>query len=304
MGKGPERTGPPNLAEYEMKSSQAVRRFTAIGVGATAALAMMMTPSVAHATPGNGNGDSNAGDVWVDTVGQPAGPGHEMDPHLPCADINLWGAKLADPSGTYTIDSWPPSGSQEQVYSSSWQYNRAQGGTQVISVINHSRLISAAVAAGATPQAKQGYHFKLQFVQDPQKHKTFWINCPAPTPLPTATAQPTPVPTPTPTASLAPTATALPTEVPSTPTPTPAGGVGGATPTPSPEAGGVQGVSVTPTPAPASGTAGAANSGIFGAVQGIATSPVTGAALPIGAALLLAGSGAAAMAAARKRRRR
>src|SRR5919202_1129725 len=75
------------------------------------------------------HGDSNKGDIWVDTVGAPPGPGHEMDPHLPCADINLWGDKLADSSGTYTIDSWPPSGNGAQVYSSTWTYNRSRGGS-------------------------------------------------------------------------------------------------------------------------------------------------------------------------------
>src|SRR5947209_8693273 len=57
-------------------------------------------------------GDNNAGDVWVDNVGQPAGPGHEMDPHLACQDINLWGNGLSDSSGTYTISGWQPSGQQ------------------------------------------------------------------------------------------------------------------------------------------------------------------------------------------------
>jgi hypothetical protein len=51
----------------------------------------------------------------------------------------------------------------------------------VISVINVQQLIAQAAANGDTP-AKQGYHFKLQFVQDPQKHKTFWVNCPPPPP--------------------------------------------------------------------------------------------------------------------------
>jgi hypothetical protein len=124
-------------------------------------------------------GDANAGDVWVDNVGQPAGPGHEMDPHLACQDINLWGDKLADSSGSYTIDGWEPSGSQEVDYSSSWSYNTSQGGDQVISVINVQQLIATAQANGDTPAA-QGYHFKLDFSQDPQKHKTFWIDCPAP----------------------------------------------------------------------------------------------------------------------------
>jgi hypothetical protein len=124
-------------------------------------------------------GDSNKGDVWVDNVGQPPGPGHEMDPHLACQDINLWGDKLADSSGSYTIDGWPPSGSHEVDYSSNWSYNTSQGGDQVVSVINVQQLIANAAAHGDTPAA-QGYHFKLDFSQDPQKHKTFWINCPAP----------------------------------------------------------------------------------------------------------------------------
>jgi hypothetical protein len=124
-------------------------------------------------------GNANAGDVWVDNVGQPAGPGHEMDPHLACADINLWGSGLADSGGSYTIDGWPPSGSQEQDYASSWSYHGS--GSKVIDVISVSALIRNAVANGDAPVNKQGFHFKLQFSQDPQKHKTFWVDCAVPT---------------------------------------------------------------------------------------------------------------------------
>lgn len=144
-------------------------------VGALAVLALAL-PSGVFADAG---GDNNAGDIWVDTVGAPPGPGHEMDPHLPCADINLWGDKLADASGTYTIDGWQPSGSGGQAYSSTWNYDQATGGSQVIDVINKDTLIAAAVANGDAPVNKQGFHFKIQFVQDPQKHKTFWIDCTA-----------------------------------------------------------------------------------------------------------------------------
>jgi hypothetical protein len=146
-------------------------------------------------------GDNNKGDVWVDNVGQPAGPGHEQDPHLACANINLWGDKLADGSGKYTIDGWAPSGSKEQVYAHAWTYNRSTGGTQVLNVINVIKLVKAAQAAGDTPVNQQGLHFKLQFVQDPRKHKTFWVNCAASTPTPTPTPKPTPTPTHYPSAS-------------------------------------------------------------------------------------------------------
>ena len=134
----------------------------------------------AAAAPG---GHSNKEDVFLDNVGQPCCPGHEQDPHLTCTDINLWGDGMVDPTGTYTIDGWPPSGSQEQDYPttgvSTWIYNHATGGPQAIDVINVHTLISNAIANGDTPQGNQSFHFKLQLLQAPQKHKTFWVDCPA-----------------------------------------------------------------------------------------------------------------------------
>ena len=147
-----------------------LRKCVVAGVGALS----LATGAGAVAATG---GDPNAGDVWVDNVGQPPGPGHEMDPHLACQDINMWADKLADSSGSYTIDGWPPSGSQEVDYSGTWSYSQSQGGDQVIAVINVQQLIANAQANGDTA-AHQGFHFKLQFSQDPQKHKTFWVNCP------------------------------------------------------------------------------------------------------------------------------
>jgi hypothetical protein len=145
-------------------------------------------------------GDRNAGDVWVDNVGEPSGPGHEMDPHLACANINLWGAGLADASGSFTIDGWPPSGSKTQAYAASWNYGGGHQ-AQVTAVIDVQQLVAAAVANGDAPVNGQGYHFKLQFSQDPQKHKTFWVKCPAPVP-PSSDGTPPPSGTPnTPTGS-------------------------------------------------------------------------------------------------------
>jgi hypothetical protein len=164
------------------------------GFAATATVVVALgSASAALAASG---GDPNAGDVWTDNVGQPPGPGHEQDPHLSCTDINLWGAGLADSSGTYTIDGWPPSGSQEVDYTSNWSYNTASGGDQVVSVISIYGLISTARQNGDAPKNKNGYHFKLDFSQDPQKHKTFWVNCPPgspqpPTGAPNSTSAPT-----------------------------------------------------------------------------------------------------------------
>jgi hypothetical protein len=131
----------------------------------------------------------NAGDVWVDNVGQPPGPGHEQDPHLACRDINLWGNGLSDASGTYTIDGWPPSGTGTRASGpTTWAYTPP--GDRVLSVISVTKLIDQAVANGDKPQANQGFHFKLEFSQDPQKHKTFWVNCPVPTTPPPVTTPP------------------------------------------------------------------------------------------------------------------
>jgi hypothetical protein len=153
-------------------SDRVLKRVLAATAVAACAL-MSATPALA--------GNGNAGDVWVDNVvasgPQYGGPGHEMDPHLSCdTNINLWGAKLADPSGGYTIDGWPPSGTGMQTYSSSWNYSGP--GSQVIDVIDVQKLVAAAIVNGDVPQANQGFHFKLQFTADPQKHKTFWVNCP------------------------------------------------------------------------------------------------------------------------------
>jgi len=162
------------------------KRLACVVVTLTAALSVVAIPAGAQASTDAKGG--NKGDVWVDNVGQPPGPGHEMDPHLACADINLWGNNLATSSGTYTIDGWPPSGSMEQDYPASgpgnWKYDTSAGGDQIMDVINVGKLIANAVANGDAVHNKQGFHFKLQFVQLPQKHKTFWVNCPATPPPP------------------------------------------------------------------------------------------------------------------------
>jgi hypothetical protein len=160
-----------------------MRRFVA--AAATVIALAVVLPGAALAASG---GDNNKGDFWVDTVSEPAGPGHEMDPHLPCANINLWGDKMADAGGSYTIDGWSPSGEKELAYSSQWAYNGGSGGVQVMDVINVQTLIANAVANGDAPINKQGFHFKIALSQDPHKFKTFWVKCPIPAP-PSVTPQ-------------------------------------------------------------------------------------------------------------------
>ena len=138
-----------------------------------------------------------------------------MDPHLACQDINLWGITMADATGQFTIDGWPPSGSgsgdlnhsgykEDQAWPgtkanpsmASWNYNQSQGGDQVMAVIKVKTLIADAIANGDSPVNGEGFHFKLQFLQDPQKHKTFWVNCPGPSPTPSPSSSSSPTPSP------------------------------------------------------------------------------------------------------------
>jgi hypothetical protein len=176
MSEGKHTIGLPFALASRTRSIRLGLAVLTVGLGGLVPLAGVMQSTTAYAAAG---GNANAGDVWVDNVGQPAGPGHEMDPHLACANINLWGNGLADGSGTFTIDGWPPSGSQEQTYAAGWTYNTSKGGDQVLQVINVATLVANARAAGDAPINSQGLHFKLQFSMDPQKHKTFWVNCPA-----------------------------------------------------------------------------------------------------------------------------
>ncbi len=241
-------------------TSRRWKTWAATGAGAlclalSLPMAVLAAGQGAPASNSSSSGNPNYEDVWMDNVGQPPGPGHEMDPHLACQDINLWGTTMADSGGQFTIDGWSPSGSgtgdlnqpgyqEDQAWPgtksnpsmATWNYNQSQGGYQVMAVISVKTLIADAIANGDSPVNGQGYHFKLQFLQDPQKHKTFWVNCPGPTPTPTPSGGSTPTPTPS--------SGSTPTPTPSggsTPTPTPSGG---STPTPTPSGGS------TPTPTP------------------------------------------------------
>jgi hypothetical protein len=243
-------------------TSRRWKTWAATGAGAlclalSLPMAVLAAGQVAPASSSTGSGNPNHEDVWVDNVGQPPGPGHEMDPHLACEDINLWGTTMADATGQFTIDGWPPSGSgsgdlgkpgykEDQAWPgtkanpsmATWNYNQTQGGDQVMAVITVKTLIADAIANGDSPVNGQGFHFKLQFLQDPQKHKTFWVNCPGPTPSPSPSPSSSSTPTPSPSSSSTPTPSPSSS---STPTPSPSSS---STPTPSPSS------SSTPTPSP------------------------------------------------------
>jgi hypothetical protein len=142
----------------------------------------------------------------------------DHNPHLPCANIEVMGKDMGDNTGFYSIDYWPPTGNKGGVYgknsngssalslpgmingdddvtnNGAWQYSSTPttaskqgkvGGYQVMDIIDVSALVHNAQLINPDPHDIQGYHFKLQFSQDPQKHKTFWVKCAAPsTPTP------------------------------------------------------------------------------------------------------------------------
>jgi hypothetical protein len=134
----------------------------------------------------------------------------DHNPHLPCANIELMGKDMGDSSGPYSIDYWPPTGNKGGVYgknsdgssalslpamvngdadvtnNGTWTYSAPPttiskqgktGGYQVMDIIDVSALVHNAQLINPDPHDIQGYHFKLQYTQDPQKHKTFWVKC-------------------------------------------------------------------------------------------------------------------------------
>ncbi|MFN2463207.1 MAG: hypothetical protein ABR573_04790 [Candidatus Dormibacteria bacterium] len=142
----------------------------------------------------------------------------DQNPHLPCANIEVMGKDMGDTTGSYSIDYWPPTGDKGGVYgknsdgstalskvlpmtdgdpdvtnNGTWNYNQSptlvskmgkKGGYQVMDIIDVSALVHNAQMINPDPHDIQGYHFKLQFSQDPQKHKTFWVKCAAPVTAP------------------------------------------------------------------------------------------------------------------------
>lgn len=150
------------------------RALAAVSLLSSLTLSTVLLAPAAQAAPA---AHRNAGDVWLDNVGQPAGPGHQMEPHLACADITLWGNALADEAGGYSIDGVGVGGPSATAYRSAWTYDASAGGDQATSVIPVQALIAGALANGQQPVGNQGFHFKLQFTQEPQKHKTFWVSC-------------------------------------------------------------------------------------------------------------------------------
>ncbi|TMD05329.1 MAG: hypothetical protein E6J03_06145 [Chloroflexi bacterium] len=122
---------------------------------------------------------ANTGDIFIQNAGAGAPSGHDNDPKLSCADIDLWGSGLVLSTSTFGIAGLAPTGSGETVYSASWTYSSAVADPQIIAVVPVATLIADAAAAGDTP-ASNGYHFKIDFAQNSGKSKTFWIDCPAP----------------------------------------------------------------------------------------------------------------------------
>lgn len=195
--------------------------FVAAGTaGASSGGQRVMTPS-----------DNNHGDIWVDVAGNPTPTGHPENPHLTCADINVWADYMANSDGAFQIFSKEPSGDNGELtdQAGTWAYDTEQGGNQVITVLSGQALVNSADAAGATKQENQGYKFKIVVEQNPEKSKVFWVDCDPSTP----TASPTPTPTETPT----PTPTVTGSAAPLTSTPTPTGGTKAIVNTPSTGAG-------------------------------------------------------------------
>ncbi|HEX3604465.1 MAG TPA: hypothetical protein VH134_00975 [Candidatus Dormibacteraeota bacterium] len=212
-----------------MRRNLAPRVLRPLGAASVAAGLLLSTGAVAVAsttapsTPSTGGGDR--GDVWVSSGTDPAGRGHENDPHLGCGSVAVWSSGLGARTGNAVVDGWAPSGSGsgDQVDTFAWT-SPAGSGAHLLATIPVGTLLTAATAHGDHAQQNQGFHFKVVVASGLEK--TFWVRCAAPAPSPSPTA------TPSPSASASPSPSAS------------------ASPSPSPTSGGVGGVSATPTPTP------------------------------------------------------
>jgi hypothetical protein len=113
--------------------------------------------------------DGGAGEVWLGSAGEP--PAHTTDTHLACQDLDLWGADLPGPSGTFTIEAWSASTNQRS-YTGDWSYTQGSGRDQdqVIAVLDIPKLISQV-------EPNDGLHVQLDFPQHPEMDKTFSVSC-------------------------------------------------------------------------------------------------------------------------------
>ena len=146
----------------------------ALFLSLTAGVAPAAAAAVQRSAPARGGGaeaelhNGNAGDIWVDQAGAPPGPGHENDPRLSgCTAVTIWGAGLADGSGTLTIESIPPTRSGRSIVLP-WTFPGG-GIPRPLATID-----AATLEAGLNP-SHHGDHFKVALEQDPHKHKTFWL---------------------------------------------------------------------------------------------------------------------------------
>jgi hypothetical protein len=141
----------------------------ATGAGMLAVTGLLATSGVASADPGS----DNAGDVWVGNAGAPPVPGHQMDPHLTCTTIDVWGAQLAAPGGTFTVSGVNPDGSTTVLYTGTWVNDDGTGAP--IATVDPNLLV-ADLPPGTAAQPQEGYHFQVVVDQAEQKSKTFWVD--------------------------------------------------------------------------------------------------------------------------------
>lgn len=159
-------------------------------------------PVVASA---HNNAPGNNGTVKIHEGNTEAEPIVRNEPQVCTFHVHFFFADQGQ-SGSWWIQSWPPTGDKTTVLSGNY-----------LTDSNGEYRTPASPDVYSLPNG----HYKLfwQGRNDKNvKHKVFWVKCE--TPSPTPTPKPTPKPTPTPTATPTPTPTSTPTPT-ATPKPTP-----------------------------------------------------------------------------------
>src|ERR1700693_1349853 len=106
------------------------------------------------------------GDMWTQPGGTAEEPsGHSQEVHLPCGNVDIWGDKLENNSGTWVLYHKPPPNTDEtEVARGTYSYS----GDESMKIAT----IPLSVLHPAT-----GPHFRLELENDNSKWKTFWLDC-------------------------------------------------------------------------------------------------------------------------------
>jgi hypothetical protein len=167
------------------------------GAAALAATTVFMgaTPALA-AGSGGGRPPGNNGTVKIDEYTMDAG--QDNDPHVTCGfSVNFFGYDSGPQQASISLRPVAPTaGGGSFQTTTSWNQGSRTGGNQFDQTVPISMSELSNMLSGVTPQARQGYHLRLEVEVTgsrgaDDKYKTFWLQpCASSSPAAATTGRP------------------------------------------------------------------------------------------------------------------